>query len=72
MHVLSRNLFLFFAKKYVASLLPISCFFMTMNSTTAMMCMRASGQETQKYFTDECDIFHKNEVIIGLYARLPT
>jgi hypothetical protein len=36
------------------------------------MEMLASGQETQKYFTDDYDLFHTNEVIIGLYARLPT
>ena len=36
------------------------------------MEMLASGQETQKYFTDDYDLFHKNEVIVGSYARLST
>ncbi|XP_066363045.1 serine/threonine-protein kinase ppk5-like isoform X2 [Miscanthus floridulus] len=44
------------------------------------MEMLASGQETQKYFTDDYDLFHKNEprfskpngAIIGSYARLST
>jgi hypothetical protein len=31
------------------------------------MEMLASGQETQKYFTDDYDIFHKNEVQAFLY-----
>jgi len=34
------------------------------------MEMLALGQETQKYFTDEYDLFHKNEVLSGLYAKI--
>ena len=33
------------------------------------MEMLALGQETEKYFTDDYDLFHKNEVISGLYAK---
>jgi len=36
------------------------------------MEMLVSGRETQKYFTDDYDLFHKNEVIVGSYARLST